>query len=405
MSVVQIAYKFASFREKVEPGKNLNDVLPRSLKHFKLSTENKSWALYHAEKQLPLTVPLRLLNLAAGATLELKELKQTGTPEQILKLKFTVLGRGAEVWTGPSSTKIIDAIQVIFERKSWPLTLNDMRLQCFSKVYNLEQINQSTFAELGILENVALRLSFASKLEEPRKQPRMPEPRSTPPVREKVKAEDYVEKPVEAQGDDQSIAAYIPDSDVSLASYKDQEEQDFEVTVNHFKRYQKMLSKSTGSDQPLLTKRLREKESASKKIDNCNVRVRFPDRTCVDINFKPDDTIRLVYEAVTRCLDDRTIPFALFHSHPHKEIQNGDLKLVENLKFGSKTLLVLESAHNGVKLRSDLIEKAKTFASLRDLDDSMKQTIESPAPKGIDKKAGNSLRSGQTPKWLKLGKK
>ncbi|SCU94380.1 LAFA_0F21484g1_1 [Lachancea sp. 'fantastica'] len=405
MSVVQIAYNFSSYREKVEPGKNLNDVLPRSLEHFKLSTENRSWALYHNGKHLPLTIPLRLLNLATGATLELKELNNLRELDQNLKLKFTVLGHGAEVWTGPSSTKILDAIQEIFERKSWPLISGDMKLQCFSKVYDRNQIGQSTFSELGILENVAIRLSFASIIEKPKKQSDHLETITPPPMEKKEHVEDTVAHSPPTTGNDQSIAAYIPDPNVSLASYDNQEDEELEVTVNHFKKYQKMLSKTTGSDQPLLTKRLREKENPIKKIDNCNVRVRLPDRTCVDINFKPDDTIRLVYEAVTRCLDDRTAPFALFHSHPHQEIPNNDSKLTEDLHFGSKTLLVLESGNKDLKLRSDLIEKAKTLASLRDTDDNVKQTLSSPLPKTYEKKTGLGLRSGQTPKWLKLGKK
>ncbi|SCU88762.1 LAME_0E01068g1_1 [Lachancea meyersii CBS 8951] len=408
MSVIQISYKFASYREKVEPGINLNDILPRSLKHFKLSGENKDWALHHGGTQLPLSVPLRLLNLASGATLELKDNQQSETGNKILKIKFSVLKRGTDIWIGSPSTKVLEAVQNVFDRNSWPLTAEKLKLQCFAKIFEYEQLRNSTFAQLGIVDNVSVRISFIPSGEQAIEQHKAAKTHISPVAEEQVSQktsikdeEDQSSKPKDHC---QEIAAYIPDPEAPLISHSDQEE-DFELTVNHLKKYQNMLSKNAGGNHPLLTKRLQEKESPPKTIENCNVRIRFPDRTCIDINFRPDDTVHLVYEAVARCLNDKTAPFALFHSHPHKQVPDNDSKLVADAKFGSKTLLILQTTQSDVKLRSDLLKKAKTFSDLRETGDSKAQTVPSPVPNSPEKKPSKGLRVGQTPKWLKLGKK
>ncbi|SCU99434.1 LADA_0H19746g1_1 [Lachancea dasiensis] len=411
MSVVQISYQFSSYREKVEPGSDLNDVLHRSLSHFKLHSD-KNWTLQHHDKPLPLTVPIRLLNLAKGATLVLKESQVANSKGNQLKIKFVVPSFGTEIWAGYSKSKILEAVEDVFGRNSWSLDPQSVRFQCFAKIWTYDQIRDTTFEQLGIAEDVAIRVSMAntskkvSNNAEDSKHLEAPTDVTDLPTPQAVESRAKGDQTPRCENVRDSVLAYIPSTnsipkDLGV-------EDDFNVTVNQFKKYQKMLSKSAGGDQPLLTKRLREEKAPKTMIENCNVRVRFPDRSCIDINFKPDDTILLVYEAVSRCLSDKALQFRLFHSHPHQEIKNTEAKLVADLGFGSKTLLIFESDYRASYLRSDLLEKAKSMADSKRADEA-EQTRTAAGGNGsateAEKKPTTGLRAGHKPKWLKLGKK
>ncbi|SCV02308.1 LANO_0F16644g1_1 [Lachancea nothofagi CBS 11611] len=408
MSVIQVSYKFGSYKEKLELSSDLNDALQKSITHFKLNDDNKSWALYHRNKELPLTVPLRLLNLAKGATLELIE-KKADINGKKLKIKFSAPGFGTEIWNGFSSTKLLEAIQEICSLRSWTFVSQELKVQCFAKVWTYDQISKSTFAQLGILEDVSLRLLIPSTEEKLDAQPQILANHTPESIIEKAVTPQCVVNPGKSsssntQEHDYNVSAYIPGPNSTLGVSSDQED-DFEITVSQFKKYQKMLSKTTGTNQPLLTKRLREQTAPKQTIENCNVRVRFPDRTCIDIDFKPEDTINLVYKAVAKCLSNGSSAFVLSHSHPYQELQDDDSKLVIDLNFGSKTLLVFHTEQKGPYLRPDLLEKAKPFSSTKLAEDAHSEPSSSPVPNKGEDKPSKGLRAGHTPKWLKLGKK
>ncbi|CAR21847.1 Ubx4p [Lachancea thermotolerans CBS 6340] len=412
MSLVSVVYKFSTYKAKAEPGCVLNEVLQKSVVHFKVESENKSWILTHHGKELPLTVPLRLLNLPKGAKLELNHcIEKAASEAKMFRVKFQVLGRGVEVVAVQQSDSIIKTIENICEKNSWTLDPQVLKLQCFSKVWNYEALVTASFAHLGILEDVAVRLTISNSVV-----PAKPSVEKTPSLVEYKKDHtppQIAEKPLLHE-----VLAYVPNETPSTATKQNVADEDYEVSIGQFKSYQRTISKSAGSNE-LLTKRMREEQENAKKhvIDQCNIRVRFPDRACIDINFNPDETMNLVYEAIKRCLADRTVSFRLYYSHPHKEIEDSEAKLVADLGFGSKTLLVFETNHKGPYLKEELLQKAKTLAdaqsaALQEQRGSRTNELGEETSHAQSNKVGESsvkssagLRMGQKPKWLKLGKK
>lgn len=396
------------------PNSPLNNVLLESLAHFKLSQEENAWILEHQGKELPLTVPLRLLNLAKGAKLELKAV-QKGIMESTkgFRVKFQVLGHGVEVLAVKANDSVMGAIQSVCSKNKWELTVSEIKLQCFSQIWKYEEVAKATFAELGILDNVSVRLTVNSGSV----QKAEPVEKVTPTqMAENLNAKVAATDSNNSKSNLHEISTYIPSDTVKTIDQTQTNDEDYEISITQFQRYQKMIAKKAGNGGALLTKRMRDEEAKSKerKVDQCNIRVRFPDRVCIDVNFAPDESIRLVYEAVTRCLADTTTAFQLYHSHPYTKIEKDDAKLVADLNFGTKTLLIFQTTHPGPYVREDLLQKAKTMSDVqKDTNDGLRQhpagqEAESTASEQVVENPGKpskGLRLGQKPKWLKLGKK
>ncbi|KAF4002443.1 UBX domain family protein [Saccharomyces cerevisiae] len=144
-------------------------------------------------------------------------------------------------------------------------------------------------------------------------------------------------------------SVFLP-SDEPLAVIKDQieDEEDYELTVEQAKKYQKMLSSKAGTlGGPILTKRLREQSAnnlpkKNKAISECLLRVKFPDRSHIQIAFKPNEDMRTVYNVVSQFLIDENMPFTLNQSHPFKPLAKDDKKLLDDLEFGSKQCCFLK---------------------------------------------------------------
>lgn len=128
-----------------------------------------------------------------------------------------------------------------------------------------------------------------------------------------------------------------------------------------------MLSSKAGTlGGPILTKRLREQSAnnlpkKNKAISECLLRVKFPDRSHIQIAFKPNEDMRTVYNVVSQFLIDENMPFTLNQSHPFKPLAKDDKKLLDDLEFGSKTMLLFEtnSNSNGPLIKAHLLEDAQ----------------------------------------------
>ncbi|CUS24879.1 LAQU0S21e00518g1_1 [Lachancea quebecensis] len=412
MSLVSVVHKFGTYKIKVEPGCSLNEVLQKSITHFKLESVSIAWILTYHGKELPLTVPLRLLNLPKGVKLELNHGGTKLVSEaKSFRVKFQILSRGVEVAVVKQSDSVIKTIEGFCRKNCWDLDPQALKMQCFSKVWGYDDLVAASFAHLGILEDVAVRLTVSNSAAPVKTSIENPTPLAE--HRNEISLPEIDTKPQLHE-----VLAYIPEEAPSTATKQNLVDEDYEVSIRQLKSYQKTISRSAGSNA-LLTKRLREEQENAKKhiIEQCNIRVRFPDRTCIDINFSPDETMHLVYEAIKRCLTDRSLTFELCYSHPHKKIEDNEAKLVADLGFGSKTLLVFETSHKGPYLKEELLRKAKTLADAQSAapQEQRRQTAngldveninaQSDKAEESSAKPSGGLRMGQKPKWLKLGKK
>lgn len=198
--------------------------------------------------------------------------------------------------------------------------------------------------------------------------------------------------------------AYIPSNDI-LAGTEDHE---YELTVNDALIYQKLLSSRVGNRSgPLLTKKLRMQEEAkdssnSTKLEHCEIRARFPDRTFIQLQFSPTDTISALYKAVRDSLNDPESEFAIALSHPYKKLENLS-ETVQGASFGKKTLVVVEIKGNPPYLKTDLLKSAQQSAL--SLSSNSQASVE---PKNVVDGNGPEKplkKLSKAPKWLKLSKK
>lgn len=414
MSTVTVTYGFHNFKCNIKPSSVLNDVLTTCLIHFKLSTDKEAWSLVHADHELPLTLPLRLLNLPAGAKLLLKGTKKTTEDTKPIRIKFQIVGFGSEIIEANRTDNVLETVKQLCERKGWKLPVEGAKLQIFAKVLNYEDMAAATFAGLGIHNDVSVRLTISSEIHKPpviSSKEKLTSSASRSLSATESELNSHVKSTPENTSKIHEVATYLPTTNSPIPIVKDNE-SDYEVTVNHVRKYQEMLSRKAGSGS-MLTKRLREQQQPKLKhhVEVCNIRVKFPDRTHIEVSFKPDETIDAVYEVVRNSLVQPQMDFWLSYSHPHQRIEKSAQRLEEDLHFSTKTMLLLETHESGPYLNPSLMQFAKDMSEAVDvkLDRGVDQLGFDEDKKSETSKEASRPTKGafasKTPKWLKLSKK
>ncbi|AJS97702.1 Ubx4p [Saccharomyces cerevisiae YJM1478] len=416
MRMVTVKYNFQLFKCKVSLNSTLNDVLHQSIQFFQLHTSSNDWSLIHLDKPVPLDLPWRLLNLPTGVNLELSKsnnfpvankTNREDIPSNTIKIRFQIPGRDSVVKEMPSDQPIAPIL-----RQMSGAAGDDFKIQVFSKIIEFKTIKDEnlTLENLGIQEPSSVRLIFnntshsegisANSAIHPKQTP----PTMTNPETVASLPPHELHKP----------SVFLP-SDEPLAVIKDQieDEEDYELTVEQAKKYQKMLSSKAGTlGGPILTKRLREQSAnnlpkKNKAISECLLRVKFPDRSHIQIAFKPNEDMRTVYNVVSQFLIDENMPFTLNQSHPFKPLAKDDKKLLDDLEFGSKTMLLFEtnSNSNDPLIKAHLLEDAQKITHETRTTPSV-NTINKSNPQGPSDNATSIKKTlNRVPKWMKLSKK
>lgn len=420
MSTVAVNYNFSTFRVKVGPNTVLNDVLKDSLKHYKLADPDTSnnlttWILLHNDKPVSLDLPWRLINLSAGAKLELKQGQAVAihtslkTPH-IVRIKLQVPGHETVIEKIDTNENLKCVLEGLAQKHAWTLDPQETKLQVFSKTVSYEELQFNTLSTLGIKESALIKLYLPVS----NKQSVVTTPNKTSGPYEKPV--DVVKEPKENKNNElHQISAFIPSKIPLYAQIKDEDEDDYELTVAHARIYQQMLSKQTGNlGGPMMSKRMREKDQEISKKDNikeCNVRVKFSDRTHIEISFAPEEDLQTVYQWVAKSLTDESIIFRLCLSHPYEYLAPSSKRLVDDLGFGHRTLLLFESQHEGPCLKKALLKDAKELSEAKDA--KLDHSGDDPEILGNDtmsdqatklKSSYLSSNSKKVPKWLKLSK-
>ncbi|CCC69507.1 hypothetical protein NCAS_0C05170 [Naumovozyma castellii] len=433
MPSIAVHYNFSTFRVKTTPNSNLQDALRQSLAHFHLEdTPNKKWILVHNKKKIALDLPGRFLNLPNGANLDLIPEELSKNKEELgklLKIRFQIVGRGAVIANVRSNGKMVD----ILAQLNLGVSLKGCTLKFFSKSLQYEQLDDSTTLEsLGIDDQSSIKIILA----EQQKQEETKESTSGEEEKEDVDVEyqedengqtktspaeqDTTIDTISADVQMHMITTYKP-TEVSLATQLEEEEEvEFEMTIDQARRYQNILSKQTGNlNGPLLTKRLREKSEKEHSLKRtppkvCTLRIRFPDRTHIEATFNADDTMVSVYNLVSNALLQDDIEFTLNQSYPYTALNRDESKLVNDLKFGKKNLLVFSTDKQlDQYLKDEFLSKAKDLSEADDvkldretaMNNARKQGThkeEQPSTPGSSK---NKTSFKKVPKWLKLSKK
>ncbi|KAL6937352.1 hypothetical protein ACO0RG_003857 [Hanseniaspora osmophila] len=354
---VSIEHNYNSIKCKYEAKTTLNQVLDEALIRFDLSKQEGPYALLYKAKSLNLSYSFRLLNLPQGAKLVLKKMDFSNTQ---IRVKFQIQPLNtSKIFKVSPIAKINEFLaQVIATTDN-----TQYKLQVFNQVYTEKNISESTtFLDLGITEDMAIRVTTLEKQPEKNLLNKVGEKSSieTSTKNEVSLSETSNEKtaPVAvAQKTTHRPIAFTPSSnpekDIKKFINAHANENEYEVDVEDAKKYQHMLSKMAN---PLLQKR-EELEKATRKKDDfvnghntgfCDVRFRFPDRSILQTTFQAEETTHALYEFINANIRYENMQYKIHLSNPYTHIINSkELKLVNDLKFSTRTLVVLETDKPG----------------------------------------------------------
>ena len=416
MTTVTVKYNFQPYKCKVSSNSTLNDVLHQSLQFFQVRALPNEWTLLHLNKPVPLDLPWRLLNLPMGVNLELsknsnfrvaKNDNHDSMPSKTIKIRFQIPGRDSTI----KEISLNEPIAPILRSVSG-LAEGDFKIQVFSQIVDYETIKNDslTLEILGIQESSSIRLLLPgsssgsarnniSNTAPPPKQTLSP---MTTPTTVAEPPSHELHKP----------SVFLP-SNEPLAVDQMEEEEDYELTVEQARRYQQMLSMKAGTlGGPILTKRLREQAAnglskKNKSVTECLLRIKFPDRSHIEIAFKPDEDMHTVYDIVSQSLINEEISFTLNQSHPFKPLAKDNQKLLDDLEFSSKTMLLFETASTstGPFLKPHLLRDAQKISHQATAAPSPDTTDSSNAQSHSDNVPKIKKTLNKVPKWLKLSKK
>lgn len=415
MATVVVEYNFNTFKVKVTPSTVLNDVLSQSLKHFGLSHDKSGkWALTHGDKPVKLDLPWRLMNLPTGLKLKLEQVSSDASDEsKLIKVRVQVPGYHNSVVKQVDVTQNLKQfLQELAKENDWPIEDPNAKLQLFTKTVPMDELRNQTLRSLGVEESLSIRLVLPSSTSDNPKQSVKQE--ASKPCAENAHVQPKASNRTHPL---HQVSAFVPSENTLASQLKVEGIDEHELTVDHARRYQQMVLKQTGGlGGPMIPRRLREQQETARKklIQECLVRVRFPDRTHVEVAFKPEDTMQTIYRVISDSLVNEGLEFTLFQSHPYMALPPDDRRLVEDWAFGAKTLLLFDSRVEGPYLKDSILNNARRLADADDvkLDRSEDLKTESEDEKNDVKiphsQQRTSLRSitpGKYPKWLKLNKK
>lgn len=455
MSTVTVNCQFKAYKVKVTPSTNLNDILRQSLKHFKLDEEFhhngsvRRWILLYKGKEITMDLPWRLMNLPAGCKLDLINIQTNGNTingrstdmgepkdgpssghappsssvgNNIIKMRFQISGRGYVVQQINPMDSITDTFKNIGEIKNWHElcstdTLQKLKFRVMSSVYDYSMFNGKRFHDLGISESISVNIELPSSLtSESESETNIPVNTSIYIPKEETKKDNNTKHELHKP------TVYLPSSDrLSVDEDANYNDNVYELSIEHAKMYQNMLLKQTGNlGGPLMTRRLREeklkqtREAHGQNVKECLMRIKFPDRSYLEITFKPNETMRTVYEEISKNLSDCQSKFNLYQTHPHVLLPCNDQLLVDDLKFTSKNVIILEfedPTKKGPFLKDTLLANAKSIIETLernhdpDLKDSDLESTSSTSKDTSIQKIKPKKSLNGIPKWLKLSKK
>ena len=215
------------------------------------------------------------------------------------------------------------------------------------------------------------------------------------------------------------IAVYAPPSTTTpQAAQKSYNPADYTPTVDHAKLHQARLNESSRnkrllSDSEIAAQEVAQAEKLS-KVQEVEIKVRFPDQSSVITKFMRDDTAETLYAQVRSLLARDNEPFILSVAgvKGNKILPRGKEKLIHDLKLWGKVLVVVtwdegasNEARTGKSLKEAVADKAQEIV-VKEVDTiEADEPVYTPQPKKEDT-AKEKGKGGGLNKFLKhLSKK
>ncbi|KAK9332221.1 hypothetical protein V1520DRAFT_335543 [Lipomyces starkeyi] len=244
-----------------------------------------------------------------------------------------------------------------------------------------------------------------------------------------------------ASASSRRVAVYLA-PDKTPEPVNDYDESIYEMTTVRAKAYQSLLttkSRKLTEGGPMLTKELRQKQEVEKRakvgkiVQQCEVRIRFPDQTQLLSTFNTTETIGDVMTFVRFSLVDPMIPFYFFITPPRRVLADPSKTLVDDLGFGSREILYfawdmaklkaqLGEGYEPPKqpLRPEVLNEALDVSKMPTFESEQKEHEDEDTKKVKSKTLGGTGEAGRTlgggpvssgskltkpPAWMKLGRK
>ncbi|CCK73105.1 Ubx4p KNAG_0M02520 [Huiozyma naganishii CBS 8797] len=410
MGAVTVQHEFRAYTVELDANSVLKQALEQSVAHFRPGRSADEFSFMHGGKTVPLDTPWRLMNLPQGANLQLVEdrVRASVATSKSMKVRFQVAGLGSVVREVVTTDLVANVLAEVKVEQNWSqVDLESITIRVLSIIIKYADLIGKTFQDLGINSSTSITINLPTTATVPVPTKTVPESTSTTDTESRSSKTTAVRESTPLH---KPIVYISSDNAASTISDQSTDEDAYELTVEQAQRYQRMLSKQAGGlGGPLLTKRLREQQDQQKRrptIKECLIRVKFPDRTFMEMAFQPSETSSDIYNHVKKNLKDESMSFNLYEPNPYKLlIAYDDKELVRDFNYGSKTVLLFEpeDKHNkGPYLKGALVDQAKT------LTDMVKSAFE-PTPTSHKQAEEKPVKVKKTldkvPKWLKLSKK
>lgn len=218
------------------------------------------------------------------------------------------------------------------------------------------------------------------------------------------------EKPMKEEPKEVPKHVYVFKASETPLEVDQPDEEVYELSVSHARQYQNMLSSYAHDSEK---KRRIRKEAQKRRINNVEVRIRFPDQSFLQANFKPNETNADLYKFVSNSLARENVEFELSIPHPHEVLATSTQPLITQLDARNLLLFRSQILVNGPFLKHDFLQQAKDMREAEEikLDKEFNHVhaedttqigplkVNSPTTKSSTHNNGKKI-----PKWLKLGK-
>lgn len=428
MSSIHVEYQFRKHRASVTCNSTLQETLLNSVKFFKLDTNDKqfSYVLQYNKRNVSLDIPLRLLNLPTNVALQLVKIENNNANRNVskedilIKVKFQIVGKGSIIAMVNNQKMLSDVIDGLGEKNRF--VTEDVKLEVLNKIYNKDQMKEISLNSLGVSSPLSMRLTLNDADANNAKDNGSPivlsgeEEGSNDKVNE-TSTSDINNKTEEIFKEEKhemyEPKVFVPSNTPIENISSPYDENDYNMTLDSARLYQHVLSQQAGGNpnSPLLTKRLRALQETKKEklVKQCTVRIRFPDRAILEMDFLPNDTTTILYRKIKDKLQSASINFSLYTSHPHTLIESSDdIQLHTDLGFGTKTLLLFQPESNTTNttfLKSELLNDATSTYIPEIKPAATEQTTATPLHAAANTDTPSQKAQSQVPKWLRLSKK
>lgn len=220
--------------------------------------------------------------------------------------------------------------------------------------------------------------------------------------KEQSKPEQDVEKKFS-----RDLKAIAPNERLNITQ-NNSDSEDAEMGIEDFKNFYEVIANKAHNKKDASKDILAQKKLL---LQECHVRIKFPDRTILQAKFTNMETSATLYNFVREQLNDPDLSFKLLFGHPLKVVKNSEtLYLIKDLLFEKRTSLIFETSNKklpflkqNIKLES--LENIKKGDQPRVPAASEEFTIKKEKTEEKDAKSKKQKLEDKMAKFLKLSKK